>query len=261
MVRQLRILGAEMECSWTLARLELLEGSDEAALEHCRDVLRRWEETEDLHYSLNALGWSAGLFAAYGQEEDLDSGRARARNIAAENGNREALAMLAGALGEPARGRAGRGGRRALPAGDRPPPGDRAPARPRGAPRQRRGRRARGGPRRAGPRVARPTRACTHAARRKAAPGDGRARARRARRGRGNSGAAGGLTPRQLQVIRRVRRGADKSRDRGRALPLGAHGRHARPPLADRARCRSRVDAARKAAGLGLLEQGHNTRT
>ena len=43
-VRQLRIFGAEMECSWTLARLELLEGSSEAALEHCREMLRRWEE-------------------------------------------------------------------------------------------------------------------------------------------------------------------------------------------------------------------------
>ena len=46
--------GAEMECSWTLARLEVLEGSTENALEHGRDLLRRWEESEDRHYSLNA---------------------------------------------------------------------------------------------------------------------------------------------------------------------------------------------------------------
>ena len=70
-VRQLRIFGAEMECSWTLARLEVLEGSVEGALEHGRDLLRRWEESEDRHYSLNALGWLSGLFAEHRQEADL----------------------------------------------------------------------------------------------------------------------------------------------------------------------------------------------
>ena len=88
-----------MECSWTLARLGVLEGSDEVALEHCRDVLRRWEESEDRHYGLNALGWSAGLFAALGQEEDLNRAVRALASIAAGNGNREALAMLAGAAG------------------------------------------------------------------------------------------------------------------------------------------------------------------
>ena len=102
-VRQLRIFGAEMECSWTLARLEVLEGSAETALEHGRDLLRRWEEIEDRHYSLNALGWLGGLFAEHRQEDDLQRVVRALGSIAAENGNREALAMLARALGELAR--------------------------------------------------------------------------------------------------------------------------------------------------------------
>ena len=44
---------------WTLARLELLEGYDDAALEHCLEIVRRWEESDDRHYSVNALGWVA----------------------------------------------------------------------------------------------------------------------------------------------------------------------------------------------------------
>ena len=40
-VQQFGILGAERRSApWTVARLELLEGSPDAALEHCRDVLR-----------------------------------------------------------------------------------------------------------------------------------------------------------------------------------------------------------------------------
>ena len=58
-VRQLRLFGAEMEALWALARLELLEGSAEVAVEHCAELLRRWEESDDRHYAVNALGWAA----------------------------------------------------------------------------------------------------------------------------------------------------------------------------------------------------------
>ena len=102
-LRQYEVLGAGAECSWTFARLDVLERAPEAALEHCRDVLRRWEDSEDLHYSLNALAWSAGLFADHGCEDDLNRVVRALTAIAAGNGNREALAMLSGALGELAR--------------------------------------------------------------------------------------------------------------------------------------------------------------
>ena len=73
-------------------------------------------------------------------------------------------------------------------------------------------------------------------ARRPSAAGDGRAGARRARRRRiGRVGVRRPDAPPAADHPPR-RRGAHEPRDRGRALPLRAHGRHARPPLADRAR-------------------------
>ena len=102
-VRRERAIGAEMEVTWTLARLELLEGSVETALEHCIEIVRRWEESDDRHYSVNALGWVAGVFAAHGRHEELHRTVNALAVIAAENGNPEALATLAAALGEAAR--------------------------------------------------------------------------------------------------------------------------------------------------------------
>jgi DNA-binding NarL/FixJ family response regulator len=67
--------------------------------------------------------------------------------------------------------------------------------------------------------------------------------------------AAAGLTPRQLQVIRRVAEGRT-NREIATELFLSVrtvdmHVRHSLIALG----CRSRMDAARKAAGLGLLER------
>jgi len=70
----------------------------------------------------------------------------------------------------------------------------------------------------------------------------------------GSPAAAAGLTPRQLQVIRRVAEGRT-NREIATELYLSVrtvdmHVRHSLIALG----CRSRMDAARKAAGLGLLE-------
>jgi DNA-binding NarL/FixJ family response regulator len=254
-VRQQRVLGAEMECSWTLARLELLEGSGDAALEHCREMIRRWEETEDRHYSLNALAWSAGVFGERGQEEDLNRVVRALAEIAAENGNSETLAMLARALGA-----------LALAQDDAPAalehfrraidlhraiefPHDRAEllvsaasaAREVGLEDQAREwlGDARLNARRLG---ARPLQAA--------------AELQLAELGAEGStpGGAAGLTPRQLQVIRRVAEGRT-NREIATELYLSVrtvdmHVRHSLIALG----CRSRLDAARKAGELGLLE-------
>ncbi|HET6174797.1 MAG TPA: AAA family ATPase [Gaiellales bacterium] len=254
-VRQLNVLGAQMECSWTFARLELLEGSDEAALEHCRDVVRRWEESEDLHYSLNALAWASGVFAALGQEEDLNRAVRALTAIAAENGNHEALAMLARALGALAQAEGDAESavghfQRALELHrEIELPHDRAEllvsaacaASDAGLEEQAREwlSDARLQARRLG---ARPLQAT--AERQLAELGGADA----------SPGAAAGLTPRQLQVIRRVAEGRT-NREIATELYLSVrtvdmHVRHSLIALG----CRSRMDAARKAAGLGLLE-------
>ncbi len=254
-LRQYEILGAGAECSWTFARLEVLEGSGETALEHCRDVLRRWEDSEDLHYSLNALAWSAALFADHGCEDDLNRVVRALTAIAAGNGNREALAMLSGALGELARaeGQAGAAVEHFQHALDLHQeielPHDRAELLVRAAAAARESSRAeqarewlteaRAQARRLG---ARPLLAATE-----------RALAELGGAGAG-SGAAAGLTARQLQVIRRVAEGRT-NREIATELYLSVrtvdmHVRHSLIALG----CRSRMDAARKAGALGLLE-------
>jgi DNA-binding CsgD family transcriptional regulator len=254
-IRHLRVFGAEIECSWTLARLGLLEGSDEVAVEHCRDVLRRWEESEDRHYGLNALGWSAALFAALGQEEDLNRAVRALASIAAQNGNGEALAMLAGALGGLAQSQGDAAGavehfRQALDLHrEIELPHDRAEllvgaaAAARDAGLEELAREwladARLQARRLG---ARPLQAAAERQLAELGASDG------------DQGAAAGLTPRQLQVIRRVAEGRT-NREIAAELYLSVrtvdmHVRHTLIALG----CRSRMDAARKAAGLGLLE-------
>jgi DNA-binding CsgD family transcriptional regulator len=254
-LRQYDVLGAGAECSWTFARLEVLEGSGEAAMEHCRDILRRWEDSEDLHYSLNALAWSAGLFADHAREDDLNRVVRALTAIAAGNGNREALAMLSGALGELARSE---GQARAavehfkhaldlhqeieLPH-DRAELLVRAAAAARDSDRPEQAREwlteARAQARRLG---ARPLLAAAE-----------RALAELGGAGAG-SGAAAGLTARQVQVIRRVAEGRT-NREIANELYLSVrtvdmHVRHSLIALG----CRSRLDAARKAGALGLLE-------
>ncbi|MDX6537678.1 MAG: hypothetical protein QOD37_2019 [Gaiellales bacterium] len=253
-LRRLGGIGAQAECSWTFARLELLEGSEDTALEHCREILRRWEDSEDLHYSLNALAWSAALFATCGQDEDLHRAVRALTAIAGATGNPEALAMLSRALGEAARAQGDAPAavelfRRALDLHrEIELPHDRAEllvsaasaARSAGLEDQAREwlADARLQARRLG---ARPLQAAAEHA--LAELGGSQA----------GSAAAAGLTPRQLQVIRRVAAGRT-NREIASELYLSVrtvdmHVRHSLIALG----CRSRMDAARKAAGLGLL--------
>ena len=233
-VRQLRHLRRRDGVLLDARAPRAARGLAEAALEHCRDIIRRWEETEDRHYSLNALAWSAGLFAEHGQEE-TSARRARARR------HRRRERQPRGARDARPRARRARAReddapaavehfRRAIDLHRRSScrttarSCSSAPPRPR-ARRAATTRRASGSP--TPPPGAPP--------RRPAAAGGGRAPARRARLRR--------LDARRAQASRRGssrssarRRGPHEPRDRHRAVPLGAHRRHARPPLADRAR-------------------------
>ena len=72
--------------------------------------------------------------------------------------------------------------------------------------------------------------------------------------GGADAATSAGLTPRQLQIIRRVAEGRT-NREIAAELYLSVrtvdmHVRHSLIALG----CRSRIDAARKASGLGLLE-------
>jgi DNA-binding SARP family transcriptional activator/DNA-binding NarL/FixJ family response regulator len=83
-----------------LAWLEELEGADSAAAQRYRDILRRCEEAEDLHYAPMALRWAVTFFAAHREESDARACAAALADMAAATTNRETLAALAHALGE-----------------------------------------------------------------------------------------------------------------------------------------------------------------
>jgi len=83
-----------------LAWLEELEGADAAAAERYREIVRRCEGAEDLHYAPMALRWAVTFFAAHGEESDARACAAALAAMAGATTNRETLAALAHALGE-----------------------------------------------------------------------------------------------------------------------------------------------------------------
>jgi DNA-binding CsgD family transcriptional regulator len=93
-----------MQCdsAAALAWLAVRDGDAGRAEEHCRLVLARWERSQDHHYALWGLRWSAGWLAGAGR---LDLARACTEglaSIAASSGHADALAALACAIAETA---------------------------------------------------------------------------------------------------------------------------------------------------------------
>jgi DNA-binding CsgD family transcriptional regulator len=85
-----------------LARIAAAEGAEEEAAERCHTLLGRWEESEDRHYAVKGLRWGAAFFA-----RRKDRGGAHAcvealTQISSETGHPDALAALAHAIGETA---------------------------------------------------------------------------------------------------------------------------------------------------------------
>jgi DNA-binding CsgD family transcriptional regulator len=86
----------------SLAWIAAAEGADDEAARRCREVLARWERSEDHHYAVRGLRWASAFFA---RRDDLDAAHACAEalaRIAASTGHADALAALAQAIGETA---------------------------------------------------------------------------------------------------------------------------------------------------------------
>jgi DNA-binding CsgD family transcriptional regulator len=92
----------EFGCTWVLARVYVLQGAVESAVGHCLAALARWAETEESHYAIPYLRWSATFFAEQGRPTDVNACANALARIAAETGNPEALGALSHALGEAA---------------------------------------------------------------------------------------------------------------------------------------------------------------
>jgi DNA-binding CsgD family transcriptional regulator len=85
-----------------LAWLFAHEGDDERAEEYCRLLLVRWEESEDHHYAVWGLRWACGWLAGRGAMELARACVNGLSSIATASGFPDALAALSCALGETA---------------------------------------------------------------------------------------------------------------------------------------------------------------
>ena len=99
---QLDVVSMQCDSAAALAWLAARAGDDERAEEHCRTVLARWERSQDHHYAVWGLRWSAGWLAGAGRLALARECTEALSSIAASAQHDDALAALACAIGETA---------------------------------------------------------------------------------------------------------------------------------------------------------------
>ena len=83
-----------------LAIVAAAEGLEDEAATHCRELLARWEESEDHHYAVWGVRWAVSWFARQGRRKEARLCAAALGKMAAEGGHEDAVAALAQAVGE-----------------------------------------------------------------------------------------------------------------------------------------------------------------
>jgi DNA-binding NarL/FixJ family response regulator len=89
-----------VDSTTSLAMVAAAEGHDDEAARYCRELLARWEESEDHHYAVWGVRWAAGFHARQGERAAAGACTEALSRMAAEAGHPDALAALAQALGE-----------------------------------------------------------------------------------------------------------------------------------------------------------------
>lgn len=264
LARQIELAAMEIDSAWGLALLDDLTGAAASGLARCHALLDRWERTEERHYVVAALRWAATFCAEHNAADEARACAAALAGIATATGQADALAALAHALGESAlldgdaAGAAAQFDQALALLRERPLPFERAQsARRAGLALLRAGQRDAGIDRLVvAYRTARKLGAhplVTRVAQDLAAEGE--PVERRLSRRAGGQLRNGGLSRRELEVLRLVAVG-HTSREIGAALFLSPrtvemHVDHVLIKLD----CKTRAEAARKAATLGLLEE------
>jgi DNA-binding CsgD family transcriptional regulator len=100
LARQIELAAMELLSAWGLALVDELNGDYDQAAEHARFVLERWQRMEDVHYAVPALRWVVTFLAAHGTDGEVRACANALAQIAATSGQPEALSALAHALGE-----------------------------------------------------------------------------------------------------------------------------------------------------------------
>ena len=99
---RVRHYNLSIDATASLARIAAAEGAVDEAAAHCRSVLARWEDSDDHHYAVGGLRWSAMLFARGGELADAQGCAEALSRIAADTGHADAVAALAHAIAETA---------------------------------------------------------------------------------------------------------------------------------------------------------------
>ncbi len=92
----------KIDCLFSLASVEDLQGDQAAAAARYRELLESSQKTEERHYIVPALRWAATFFAGMGSQEEARACARVLATIASASGKMDAVAALAHALGEAA---------------------------------------------------------------------------------------------------------------------------------------------------------------
>lgn len=98
----LNVVSMQCDSAAALAWLFAHGGDEERALAYCRLLLDRWEQSEDHHYAVWGLRWACGWLAENGHSAVARECADALSSIVASAGYPDALAALASALGETA---------------------------------------------------------------------------------------------------------------------------------------------------------------
>ena len=89
-----------VDSTTALAIVAAAEGLDDEVASRCRELLARWEESEDHHYAVWGIRWAVTWFARQGRRKDAQACAAALGKMVAEGGHDDAVAALAQAVGE-----------------------------------------------------------------------------------------------------------------------------------------------------------------
>jgi len=89
-----------VDTTTSLAIVAAAEGLDDEATLLCRELLARWERSEDHHYAVWGMRWASTYTAGRGDRDGLAACTEALSRMAADGGHPDALAALAQALGE-----------------------------------------------------------------------------------------------------------------------------------------------------------------
>ena len=100
LARHIELAAMELLSAWGLALVDEANGAYDRAAEHGRFILSRWQRMEDIHYAVPALRWLVTFFAMAGEDVEARACANALAQIAGATGRPEALSALAHALGE-----------------------------------------------------------------------------------------------------------------------------------------------------------------